>query len=306
MLFACLLLLASLTRAEIIDRFKAAPVVQVDGLVQVRAECNADMRREFQVPIASFASEICRRLYVADKLKERHFASPGVAIVIGDVTTNLPIVVSRPETRDDGTKWTRILVPSPGFVDRYRFGLAVVKGYCRAVHGLDIDDDAALLRIRASYPELKIEDEYRSLAEWYEGKRGKEDDETFLRLQRSVLNPGRVHPLDVEIYASRLYLYPETFEAKFCGMFDCVSYREAITLAKRDPRIRLAAYRKIQEAILFASGRGDKMSAAGVAYAAFLNDLYKNEKTEAELTSLLDVADIILKGALDEDQEDHH
>lgn len=299
LILACAILFAALTRAEVIDRFLAPPVVQVDGLVQVRAECNAEMRREFQVPIATYAADICRRLYAAENLKERHFVSPGIAIVIGDVITNLPSVVSRSAVRDDGSKWTKILVPSPGSVDRHRLGLEIVKGYCRAVHAEDLDDDAALLRIRSAYPELKLEDDYRRLNEWYDGKHGDKDDEEFLRLQRSVLQPGVASRHDVIIYASRLYLYPPTFAEKFCGRFDCVSFREAIALAKIDPRIRFAAYRKVQEAMLFASGRGEKMNAAGTAYAAFLDELFRYKKSEAELTSMLDAADEILKGVLE-------
>ena len=273
--------------------------MQVDGLVQVRAECNAEMRREFQVPVASYAADICRRLYAVDRLKEQHFASPGIVIVIGDVITNLSIVVSRPETRDDGSKWTKILVPAPGSVDRQKLGLEIVKGYCRSIHSEDLDDDAALTRIRAAYPELKLEDDLRMLDEWYAGKHGKEDDEKFLKLQRSVLNPGSASKHDVLIYASRLYLYPPTFDEKFCGRFDCVSFREAIKLAKIDPRIRFAAYLKIQEAALFASGRGEKMNAAGLAYAAFLNELFHYKKTEDELTAMLNAADLILQGVLE-------
>ena len=299
MLLACAILLATLTRAEIIDRFRAPHVVQVDGLVQVRAECNAEMRREFQVPVASYAADICRRLYSSDNLKERHFAAPGIAIVIGDVITNLPTVVSRPETRDDGTKWTKILVPAPGYADRQKLGLAIVKGYCRAVRGEDLDDAQALTRIRAAYPELKREDDYKALGEWYAGKCGKDDDEKYLKLQRSVLLPGSASKHDVEIFASRLYLYPPTYDERFCGRYDCVSFREAIKLAKIDPRIRLAAYNKIQGTVLFASGRGEKMSAAGVAYASFLNELFQYKKTEDELTAMLNAADLILQGVLE-------
>lgn len=304
MFLVCVILSALLTRAELIDRFRAPPIVQVDGLVQVRAECNAEMRREFQVPVAGYASEICRRLYQADRLKERHFEMPGIVIVIGDVVTNLPTVVTRSEVRDDGTKWTKILVPAPGSVDRRALGLAVAKGYCRAVHALDLDDGAALARIRSAYPELRLEDDYRALEEWYAGLRGGEDDEKFLRLQRSVLCPGSASRHDVEIYASRLYLYPPTYDDLFCGRFDCVSFREAIALAKIDPRIRLAAYGKIQEAVLFASGRGERMSAAGVAYATFLNELFRYRKTEPELTALLNAADILLKGVLEKKDEE--
>ena len=62
-------MLVALTRAEIIDRFKAAPVTQLDGLVQVYGDCPADMRRDFQLPVASFASGICRKLYAAENKK---------------------------------------------------------------------------------------------------------------------------------------------------------------------------------------------------------------------------------------------
>ena len=60
------ILLAALTKAEIIDRFRAAPVTQLDGLVQVYGDCPADMRRDFQLPVASFTSGICRKLYAAE------------------------------------------------------------------------------------------------------------------------------------------------------------------------------------------------------------------------------------------------
>ena len=46
MLLLSLALLA-LTRAEILERFKAPVVTQSDGLVKVYANCPEDMRREF-------------------------------------------------------------------------------------------------------------------------------------------------------------------------------------------------------------------------------------------------------------------
>ena len=64
MLFVSILLLA-LTRAEVLERFKAAPITKVDGLVRVVADCPADMRREFQEPVASFVADVCRTLYRA-------------------------------------------------------------------------------------------------------------------------------------------------------------------------------------------------------------------------------------------------
>lgn len=299
MLFASAILFAALSRAELIDRFRAPQIVQVDGLIQVRAECDAAMRRDYQLPIAGFAADICRHLYAAENLRERHFEQPGIVIVIGDIVTNMTNVVSRTEERKDGSKWTKILLPAPGHADRDAMITALTKGYYRAVHTNDLSDAEAVTRFRAVIPELKIEDDYRELEAWYAGKRGKEDDEKFLKLQRSVLQPGVASRHDVEIFASRLYLYPPTFDAPFAGQYDCVSFREAIKLARLDPRIRLAAYDKIQGTVLFSGGRGEKMSVAGEAYALFLRDLAAGTRTEEELAVELDAADKLLKGVLE-------
>ena len=56
-------LLLALSRAEIIERFKAPVVTQSDGLVKVYANCPEDMRREFQTPIARFAADTVQMLY---------------------------------------------------------------------------------------------------------------------------------------------------------------------------------------------------------------------------------------------------
>ena len=304
MVFAVAMLFAALTRAELIDQLRSPPIVQVDGLVQVRAMCNAAMRRSYQLPVAGFAADVCRRLYAADNLKERHFAEPGIVIVLGDVTTNLTNVVTKTAKRSDGTPWTKILVPAPGYADMDAFRLAVVKGYCRAVRGEDPDDLSALAKYRAADPDLKLADEYRALAEWYEGRGRREDDEEMLRLQRAVLRPGVTTKHDVDTFASRLYLYPEYFDEPFAGGCDAVSYREAIALAKTEPRVREAARRKIQEAVLYSGGRGKRLAAAGLAYAAFLNDLAAGVKSDADLAAELDAADYLLKGALDEKPED--
>ena len=46
MAICSVLLAAALTRAELIERFKAPPLTKVSGLVQVVADCPAEMRRE--------------------------------------------------------------------------------------------------------------------------------------------------------------------------------------------------------------------------------------------------------------------
>ena len=93
----------ALTRAELLDRLKAPPVTQLDGLVQVYGDCPADMRREYQLPIASYVSDICRRLYAADNKRPQKFTDPGIVVRIGDVRTNIAEVVSRPAKRTDGS-----------------------------------------------------------------------------------------------------------------------------------------------------------------------------------------------------------
>ena len=52
----------ALTRAEILERFRAPVVTQADGLVKVYADCPDDMRREYQGPIGSFAAETVKTL----------------------------------------------------------------------------------------------------------------------------------------------------------------------------------------------------------------------------------------------------
>ena len=96
MTIAASILVLALTRAEIIDRFRAAPVTQLDGLVQVYGDCPADMRREFQLPIASFVSGICRKLYAADNRRPVKFGEPGIIVRIGDVRTNIAEHLTNP------------------------------------------------------------------------------------------------------------------------------------------------------------------------------------------------------------------
>ena len=77
-----------LTREEIIARFRAPPTTRVSGLVQVIADCPADMRREYQGPIARFAADICNDLYRHRRVQPVLFKEPGLIIHIGDVRTN--------------------------------------------------------------------------------------------------------------------------------------------------------------------------------------------------------------------------
>ena len=152
-------MLAALTKAEIIDRFKAAPVTQLDGLVQVYGDCPADMRRDFQLPVASFASDVCRRLYAAGNRKPVKFREAGIIIRIGDVRTNLTDVVARPATRDGGEKFTRIYLPSPSGADLRKFRLEVVRAFYRAVDGRRGEDGRRLPQAHEGRPSAGCRDE---------------------------------------------------------------------------------------------------------------------------------------------------
>ena len=292
----------ALTRAEIIDRFKAAPVTQLDGLVQVYGDCPADMRRDYQLPVASFVSDICRKLYDAEKKRQVKFRDPGIIVRIGDVRTNATDVIVRQATRDGGEKFTRIYLPSPSGADLVKFRLEVVRAFYRAVDGLDLDDADATKKLRESDPVTRVEDLQADVAAWRErgvytdGK----TDEDYLKLMRGVHLPGVATKADVTIFASRLFLYPELHSTPFCGKYRSCSFRDAIALVKDDPSIRFAAYLKVQPLMLFGQGHGDKMNAAVEAYAKFLTELARYKLPREELVKLLDDADAKLKGVLEE------
>ena len=300
MLLASVLLLA-LTRAEIIDRFQAAPVTQLEGLVQVYGDCPADMRRDYQLPVAAFASDICRKLYQAENIRPIKFTDPGIVIRIGDVRTNDTNVVVRTAVRDDGARFTRIKLPSPGGADLERLRLEVVKAFSLAVKGDEIDDEGAKRLFNKADPMAHARDIAADITAWRERGVYTEGrtDEDYLRLMRSVHIPGVATPEDVRVFASRLYLYPATFDAPFCGKYSVCSFRDAVPLAKTDPRIRYAAYLKMSEIVAFGGGRGAKLTEASDAYGRFLMELTRYKLTEAELLKMLDDADAKLKGVLE-------
>lgn len=320
-LIASILLLA-LTRAEIIERMKAPPVTRVEGLVQVFAECPADMRREYQMPIAVFVGDICRKLAAGANLKLSRFAEPGIAVYLGDVRTNLATsVASRVRRRSDGSAYTRIYLPAPGFVDAGRLRLETVKAFHLAVKGETLDDDGARRALLEADPDLRRADEYDELERWLRGERTTLDDEGCLKLQRKVIAPGVALPEDVLRFASRLFLYPEVFSSPFPDGRRYCDFREAISLVKRDLRLRFIAYAYADDIVAYGAGRTAELNAAAEAYSAFLIELARGRLDEREMNRLLDEADGRLEAAMreararsgeggnggkDEDKQDDH
>ena len=289
-LFASILVLA-LTRAEILERMRAPVVTQAEGLVQVFASCPEDMRREYQMPIASFAAETVKSLYRGLNMRPARFRKAKIIIHVGSVRTNLSEVVARTDSER-----TRIYVKAPGYADVGRLRTEITKAFYRAVKGEELDDAAAVRAFRRAHPELRIADEREELERWI--KNGEGDDERNLALMRRILKPGEASRRDVLIFASRLFLYPFSVDGKFCGRYASVSFKEAVGLAKEDPFIRLAARRKADEIVVFGGGRGEDMGAAAAAYRDFLLALAGAED-DGRLGELLDAADVKLNVAFE-------
>ena len=113
------------------------------------------------------------------------------------------------------------------------------------------------------------------------------------------MEPGRASRRDVLTFASRLFLYPRSFDEKFAGRYDVLSFRDAVKFAKADPRVRFIALFKADEMPIFGGGRGEELAAAADRYAAFLRELAKGERDEEALLKMLDEADAALSVALE-------
>lgn len=292
------ILLLALSRAEIIERMKAPVITQCDGLVQVFADCPEDMRREYQMPVGSFAAETVKTLYLGLSVKPVRFPKPGILIHLGSVRTNLNAVVAKVST-NDSRAITRIYLPSPGYADTHRLRIELVKAFFRSVKGEELaGDDQAVDAYRKSDPRLRIIDERNALVRWLFDGVG--DDEENLARMRKVIEPGKASRLDVALFASRLYLYPPQYDLRFpCGAV-CLSFREAVKRGKDDLAVRTTAFAKAGGLVALGSGRGETMGRAVRAYSDFLLALAGGEKDEKELLDLLDEADAKLNVAFEE------
>ena len=287
-LFSTVLVMA-LTRAEILERFRAPVVTQADGLVKVYADCPEDMRRDYQGPIGSFAAETVKTLYQGLAKKPVRFEKPGIVIHIGDVRTNVTTVTSAVSTNQDRVV-SRIRVTAPGYADLYRLRLEIVQAFFRSVEKREVTEQEAVAAYRKGDPALRVLDERMKLEDWLAG-RGTRDDEVGLKLMRRVFEPGKSSPRDVLIFASRLYLYPPQYDIRFLGRFDKLSFREAVKLGRTDPLVRMVCYRKSFELPVLGGGKSPELASAANAYQEFLLAFAKGETDEKGLLALLDTAD---------------
>lgn len=299
MLLAVTILAAAISRADLIERFRAPSAIKCDGLVEVSGMCAADVRREFQLPVAANAAQTCRGLYEGLGIKPRKFAASGILVFLGDSSeTNSAVVASR-AARPDGTRYTRITLPSPAHANLGAFRREVVRGFLFSVNGEEADDARVEEIMRLADPELRLDDEYEDLRAWRERgeyRRGR-DDEEYLKLFRRVKSPGRARMDDVLAFSSRLMLYPQQYAVPFCGRYWACSFREAIDMAAVDPAVRYAAFVKSSELAVFGAGHGDEFTGMVNAYCDFLRALaaYDGKGGKEALVSALDAADGKLK-----------
>ena len=302
MLILALAILA-LTRAEIVQRMRAPVITRADGLVRVYADCDEDVRREFQLPVASFAADTVETLYRGSRRRPERFASPGIVVHVGNVRTN-DARVSVKVSRGDATV-THIHLKNPATSDLAAFRAELVKAFARSVLGEELSEAAAATLYRRSDPEGRVADDRERLERWLAGERGPNwkpsDDEEMIAMMRKILQPGRASRRDVLVFASRLFLYPRTYDEKFAGKYDCLSFRDAVRIARIDLRVRFIALAKADELLIFGGGRGDKMSRAAAMYAAFLRALAAGEVGDGVLLRMLDAADAALSDVLESD-----
>lgn len=293
-----LLLLAAmlgLTRAEIIARMKAPVFTMAQGMVRVYADCPEDMRKTYHMPMARFSSDMAELLYRGARIKPVRFQKPGIIIHVGSVRTNLNEVAVRVET--NGTRVvTHIYAKAPRYVDVGKLRNEFARAFIRCVHGRDAGEADAAELLLAADPSFRINQERERLEDWLNG-RGSIGDEDAFTLMRKVLEPGKASKRDIIVFASRLFLYPETLDRPFAGEVHCVSFRDAVKLGKVDPRVRFAAFLKSRELPVFGGGRGKELSDAADAYSQFLKELTRGQMGDAELYALLDKADALLKKA---------
>lgn len=307
-MFLAALVLLALTRAEIIQRMRAPVVTRADGLVKVYANCDEDVRRTYQFPVASFVDDALRTLRDGLSIKSIRHEKPRIIVLLGADRTNTTEVVTSVST-NDGAVVSRIYLRNPATSNQELLRTELARAFARSILEKEISADEAMKLIRRTDPKLRIADERAALEDWLQGKLEKdfygsigeealfaEFDKNITRM-RKVLEPGVASKRDVLTFASRLHLYPRTFDEKFIGGADVLSFADAIEVAKKDPRVRFLALFKMNEVIVFAGGRGEYLAHAAEAYNEFLFALAKGGRNDEDLRKLLKIADMKLKAA---------
>lgn len=308
-MFLATILLLALTRAEIIQRMRAPVVTQSDGLIKVYANCDEDIRSDYQSSVAGFAANTVKMLYDGLRRKSLRQESPSIVILLGNERTNNTEVVTKVATNDNGVV-SRIYLKSPAYADVDNFRAEIVRAFYRAIEQRELSREEARKVYRSSDPAFRIADERARLEAWLKGTPLEDDapkntseEEIFaaternLARMRKIYTPGTASRRDIMTFASRMHLSNATFDEKFIGGYDSLSFDDAIRFVKVDPLVKLAALRKVMELSVISGGRGEYLQNAGRAYGEFLAQLVKGEKSDKELEELLEQAHLKLRAA---------
>lgn len=301
------ILLLALTRAEIIERMRAPVVTQAGGLVQVFANCPADMRREYQSPIARFAADTVETMYRAYHMRPRTFRKPGIIVHVGESRTNVTeSLVVRVMTNDTRIV-TRLYVRAPGHVHLGALRYEIIRGFHRSVKGGEISMNEAARLYRGADPTLRVTDMRNDLTNWKlrgqtagGGTVGEADDEAHIALMKRIIEPGVASTFDILVFDSRLMLYAPYFDQPFANGSTALSFREAACRVADEPRLRALAYTKTTDIIALGAGRSPALRLAALHYAKFLAALAEGDAETPALLALLDEADIKLNIAYEE------
>ena len=120
-----------------------------------------------------------------------------------------------------------------------------------------------------------------------------------------MLEPGNCGLFELDIFASKLFLYSPTFDVKMCGGRAACSFREALDENGSNLMVRAAAFLKSREIPLYAIGRGDELQATAAAYERFLLGIAAGEE-RAKLEDMLNTADARLEVAYEKRRKDNH
>ena len=150
----------------------------------------------------------------------------------------------------------------------------------------------------------------RRLAELLTGEKepflqDRASDEHLARLARSVIEPGECGIFELDVFASRLFLYPPTYDVKMCNGRAVCSFREALDANGSNLMVRAAAFLKSREIPLYAIGRGDELQATAAAYERFLLGVAAGEE-RTKLEEMLNTADARLEVAYEKRRKDNH
>lgn len=290
------MLVAALTRAELIERVRAPVLVRADGLVQVIAACPAEVRKAWQSTVAAYAGEVCETLRRSHRLPSKRYAEPRISVVLGS-RSNDTSVVYREEEPSAGR--IRIMLPDPAHAEPAALQRHLVRAWYCTVLASNLDERAAAAVLRNASPQWRANWARDQLARWQRGELVEGDDETMLQMRRTVYEPGCATLGDVLLFAARLRLYPQFYGLDFCGRYPELTFADAARLGAADPRIRLAACTKVTEIAAWAAGRGPELAAAAQAYVDALMAIAARRLSVAEMLDLVDIADRRLAEALE-------